>query len=84
MAEMLGTKGTASAVPYRVGVMRALAPEVRFQSVWENVPLGSSVCVRTDGNESRRACPELVERGRLNFKPVQIRFERRLGSATTL
>jgi hypothetical protein len=34
--------------------------------------------------ESRRACPELVERGRLNFKRVQIRFEKRLGSATTL
>src|SRR5450631_4087787 len=34
--------------------------------------------------ESRRACPELVERGRLNFRPVQIRFERCLGSATAL
>jgi hypothetical protein len=34
--------------------------------------------------ESRRACPELVERGRLNFRPVQIRFHKRLGSATTL
>jgi hypothetical protein len=37
-------------------------------------------CVR----ESRGACPELVERGRLNFRPVQIEFEKRLGSATTL
>jgi hypothetical protein len=27
-----------------------------------------------DAIESRRACPELVERGRLNFTPVQIRF----------
>jgi hypothetical protein len=34
--------------------------------------------------EPRRACPELVERGRLNFRPVQISFERCLGSATTL
>jgi len=25
-------------------------------------------------NKSRRACPELVERGRLNFRPVQVRF----------
>jgi hypothetical protein len=32
--------------------------------------------------ESRRACPELVERGRLNFRPVQFRFEKCLGSAT--
>src|SRR5450631_977606 len=34
--------------------------------------------------EPRRACPELVERGRLNFRPVQISFERCLGSATSL
>jgi hypothetical protein len=35
-------------------------------------------------NESRRACPELVERRRLAFRPVQIRFGKCLGSATTL
>jgi hypothetical protein len=35
-------------------------------------------------NKSPRACPELVERGRLNFRPVQIRFERCLGSAPAL
>src|ERR1700691_5494999 len=53
----------------------------RFSSPW----VGRHVCVRTDGkNESRRACPELVERGRLNFRPVQIKFEKRLGSSTTL
>src|SRR5271155_4330117 len=31
-----------------------------------------------------RACPELVERDRLNFRPLQIRFERCRGSATVL
>ena len=35
-------------------------------------------------NQSRRACPELVERGRMNFSPVQIRFEKRFGSVTTV
>ena len=36
-----------------------------------------------DEMEPRRACPELVERGRLNSRLVQVRFEKRLGSATT-
>ena len=41
------------------------------------VGTGFRVCVRTHRLqiESRRACPELVERGRLNFKLVQIRLE---------
>ncbi len=39
------------------------------QEAAKTVPQGQSMCVRTSGlqNESRRACPELVERGRLNL-----------------
>jgi hypothetical protein len=38
------------------------------------VDQGFRVRLRPSRNQSRMACPELVERGRLNFRPVQIRF----------
>jgi hypothetical protein len=59
-SHVLMNEGHASAVPYGTRTGE-----------------GFRVCVRTPfPTQSRGACPELVERGRLHFRPVQIGFFR--------